>query len=461
MAHTRLIRRWLPVLTATCVLGVTAVAGAAGAAEAEGRALDDAPALERQTLDRLLKPADTWPRRAIAAIRLERYQCERSRRILEELLADQAWQVRAFALRTLGRRRIVVDPAWLNSQENPRVLRTALRHHYSLDVDRIGRGVRRLARSRNLEDKMLAVELAAPTGDEELAELARATARKIILRMKRTDAGALSPRLAVMTGQPDMRRHYRWQSWLMRTGRRFALQPAFSIPEGDVPVPLSLLARLEPEPFAALERYIEQLSRRRVDLAICLDCTASMWGELAAVQGGIDDMMLFVGDVVASLRVALVAYRDRRDDFEIKGWDFTIDTEEARRHLWQLTAQGGGDGPEAVFKALKLAYTKLSWEPSHTKVLILVGDGPPHVGYGGQCVDMAKRAARAELTTHVIQTEAKAVKHFPQIAEAGGGRCVSLEDDDLLIPAIAGLTLGDRFPDEFREFFQTYLELCR
>jgi Mg-chelatase subunit ChlD len=441
---------------------VIAVApGPAGAADVEPLALDDAPALERQTLDRLLKPASTWPRRAIGAMRLERYQCERSRKILEELLADQAWQVRAYALRTLGRRRIAVNPAWLDSQENPRVLRTALRHHYTPDVDRIGRGVRRLARSSDLEDKMLAVELAVPTGDEELTELARETARKVILRMKRSEAGSLSPRLAVMTGQPDMRRHYRWQSWLLKTGRRFALQPAYSIPEGDAPVPPSLLARLEPEPFAALERYIEQLSRRRVDLVICLDCTASMWGELAAAQGGLDDMMVFVGDVVASLRVALVAYRDRRDDFETKGWDFTINTEEARRHLWQLTAEGGGDGPEAVFKALKLAYTKLSWEPSHTKVLILVGDGPPHVGYGRQCADMAGRAARGELTTHVIQTEAKEVKHFPQIAEAGGGRCVSLEDDDLLIPEIAGLTLGDRFPDEFREFFQTYLELCR
>ena len=35
------------------------------------------------------------------------------------------------------------------------------------------------------------------------------------------------------------------------------------------------------------------------------------------------------------------------------------------------------------------------------------------------------------------------------------------EGDDLLIAEIAGLTLGDAFEAEFREFFQAYLTLCR
>ncbi|MHC4141038.1 MAG: vWA domain-containing protein [Planctomycetota bacterium] len=196
---------------------------------------------------------------------------------------------------------------------------------------------------------------------------------------------------------------------------------------------------------------------------ICLDCTASMSGELSEAQGGIDDLMFFAGDVVSSLRVALVAYRDRRDEFETKAWDFTDDIDLARRRLWTLTADGGGDSPEAVYPALRTAYGKLDWMPRHTKVLVLVGDGPPHVGRGMQCAHMAGWAAGQGVTTHVIEADTRGVKHFPEIAAAGGGRCVSLSNrgGDSLIIEIAGLTFGERFEDALREFFRTYLELCR
>ncbi|MHC5008056.1 MAG: hypothetical protein ACYTGF_11930 [Planctomycetota bacterium] len=425
--------------------------------------LAGAPKLERQTLERLLA-GGSWPRRAIAAMRLERFDCDESRRILETLRKDEAWQVRAYAVRSLGRKRLPVEEGTFDEEQEPRVLRTALRYGYTMDTQRIGRGVRYLARSDDLEDKMLAVELGIASGDPELAELARETARKIILRMGRADAGSLSPRLAAVTGQWGLRRHYRWQHWLRRRGRRFSVHPALSVAAmTDEPLEPGVLSGLEPERFAALESYIDNLAGRSVDLVICLDCTASMSGELSEAQGGIDDLMFFAGDVVSSLRVALVAYRDRRDQFETKAWDFTDDIDLARQRLWTLTADGGGDSPEAVYPALRTAYGKLDRMPKHTKVLVLVGDGPPHVGRGMQCAQMAGWAAGQGVTTHVIETDTRGVKHFPEIATAGGGRCVSLANHggDSLIIEIAGLTFGERFEDALREFFRTYLELCR
>ena len=70
---------------------------------------------------------------------------------------------------------------------------------------------------------------------------------------------------------------------------------------------------------------------------------------------------------------------------------------------------------------------------------------------------------RAQLVTHTIQADRRTVKHFAEIAEAGGGRCVSLpeEGSDTLIVEVAGLALGGRFDDSLREFFRTYLYLCR
>ena len=110
-----------------------------------------------------------------------------------------------------------------------------------------------------------------------------------------------------------------------------------------------------------------------------------------------------------------------------------------------------------------MAYARLSWLPKSTKVLVLLGDAPPHVGYGGYSVRLAQRGAAVGITTHVIEADSKPVKYFPEIAEAGGGRCVSLKDrgGDSLIVEIAGLTLGDRFEDALRAFFRSYLDLCR
>lgn len=452
----------LPTLSLV-LAGILAGRALAETPGVDDRSLASAPKLERQTLDRLLNDG-SWIRRAVAAMRLERFSCAESREILETLSDDEAWQVRAFAVRTLGRRRVEIPVEAFDDEPQPRVLRAALRHRYDVDVERLGRGVRYLARSSSLEDRMLAVELGIASGDPDLEELAEETARKIILRMGRAEAGALSPRLAAVTGQPDVRRLYLWQKWVRESGRRYGLVPAFSIPATDEePLPPSALAALPYESFASLEGYIAELSDRSVDLAIVLDCTASMSGALAQAQGGIDDLMVFAGEVVDSLRVALVAYRDRRDEFETRAWDFTPDILVARRNLWSLNAAGGGDQPEAVYDALRLAYGQLAWRAGSTGVVVLVGDAPPHIGYGSLSVQMAQRTAALGLTTHVIEADTRGVKHFPEIAEAGGGRCVSLggPESDSLIVEIAGMTLGGRFREPMVEFFKTYLELCR
>jgi hypothetical protein len=431
-------------------------------------ALADAPAAERQTIERLLA-STSWPKRAFAALRLERYGCDESRDVLTNLLKDKAWQARAFAVRALARRRIKPPETndWFASESEPRVLRTALRHRYVIDPARIERGVRILARSNDLEDKMLAVELGVFSANADMLKLVTATAKQIILKMNRGEAGVLSSRLAIVTGARGLRRAQQWQSWLMKTGRQFQVRATHDVDEGVLPAPLSSIAQLESESFCNMEDYIAKLGEKEVDLAIALDCTASMSGEIAAAQAGIDEMMLFVGDMVSSLRVGVVAYRDRRDEFETKLFEFTDDIAAARQQIWTLVADGGGDSPEAVFPAIKAALSQLSWRPGRpggvsSKVLVIVGDAPPHVGFGHQCVTAVESArAQFQLTTHAIQAEGKEVKFFPEIAKAGGGLCVSLDDDDTLMAEITGLALGDRFQNEFREFFRIYLDLCR
>lgn len=425
-------------------------------------ALADAPEAERVLIDRFLKTS-SWPRRAIACLRLERYGCLASQEKLVALLRDRDWPVRCFAMRALARRGVTAGENWFVSETEPRVLRTMLRCRYTMDSARLDRGVRALVKSSDLEDKMLAAEIGAASGDSKLVSLAVETSKIVILRMDRAEAGEFSPRLAAMTGAPDFRRPLDWQNWLLKTGRRFDLRPMFlvAVPPAENSLS-SLMARMDADAFAGVEAYMTELQDRDLDLAICIDCTASMGRTLSEAQGGADDLMQVVGSVMQSARLAVVGYRDRRDDFETRAWDFTGDVDEARKALWQLTADGGGDHRESVHAALKRAFTELSWRPISTKVVVLIGDAPPHVGEGESSIQLVERAREsAELTTHVIQARGKPVAHFPEIAKAGGGRCVDLAEGDSLVAQIAGLTLGDQYEDEFREFFQIYLELCR
>jgi len=471
------------------------------------RPLADAPP-EEQTTIRGLLGSDAWPRRVIAVLRLQRFDCPESATLLADARHDRHPAVRSFAWLALGHRRIPAGSDWLMHESDPTVIRTALRAGYAIEADRLARGVGALSKSSDLADKLLAAELALLSDDPDQHRLAASLVQTVVLRMSDEEGGAFSPRLARITGGEDLRRAYKWRNWWKRNRRR-PLEAARVLPpqstpyliERDLPTPSpedewSEVARMEFEDFTRLADHLERLAHQPLDLAIVIDCTASMSGEIADAQGGIDDLMRFVGDVAGGIRVAIVGYRDRREKFETVGWDFTPSIDEARANLWRLSAEGGGDKPELVDKGLELAVTTFHWNRAHRGVLVLVGDAPPHPGRGSACVTLAEHARRHGVTTHVIgcdptiaddddpeaeittvesepdrrgpdgirgagrrsfRRERASIGFFPEIAAAGGGRVVNLARDERLVPEIAGLIVGTEFEAPMVEFFEVYM----
>lgn len=122
--------------------------------------------------------------------------------------------------------------------------------------------------------------------------------------------------------------------------------------------------------------------RPHLDVAFCIDTTSSMQGEIDTVKAKVKSM---VTQISASkekpiVRVGLVAYRDKGDDFVTKVFDFSDNIDEVVRNISELNAEGGGDGPEAVDCGLHSAVNDLHWtEKGKTaKLLFLIGDAPPH-----------------------------------------------------------------------------------
>jgi hypothetical protein len=119
------------------------------------------------------------------------------------------------------------------------------------------------------------------------------------------------------------------------------------------------------------------------DIAFIVDTTASMGSFIRVAQKEMKDTLSMLSKQRnIDMRVAVVEYRDHPPQdfsFVTKVHDFTDDLDTIQKVIDQLTPQGGGDLPEAVFDGV-VAACKLEWREHARRLAVLLGDAPPH-GY--------------------------------------------------------------------------------
>jgi uncharacterized protein YegL len=122
-----------------------------------------------------------------------------------------------------------------------------------------------------------------------------------------------------------------------------------------------------------------------LDLVFLLDTTGSMSGELSEAKNRVRQIAeaLREADPDRTLRVGVVAYRDRTDVYITQVSDLNSDIDVSFRALAGLTANGGGDGPEDVLSGMHSALQEISWstDPDTQRQVFLIGDAPPHLDY--------------------------------------------------------------------------------
>lgn len=133
-----------------------------------------------------------------------------------------------------------------------------------------------------------------------------------------------------------------------------------------------------------------------LDLAICIDSTGSMQPTIDALAGALDEMVDILDGISPKLRLAIVQYKDYAD-FGKAGakvvQPFTKNVRAARKNLGDLNADGGGDLPEAVLGGLTVTLDpKMNWQMDANKLLVLIGDAPPHPAEASKCVDIVRMA---------------------------------------------------------------------
>jgi Skp family chaperone for outer membrane proteins len=135
------------------------------------------------------------------------------------------------------------------------------------------------------------------------------------------------------------------------------------------------------------------------------------------------------------IKMGLVAYRDRGDDYVTKVVDLSEDLDSVYGTLMDFRAGGGGDGPESVNQALYDAVNNISWSQGGDayRVVFLVGDAPPHMDYQDDVkYPQTLKAANAKgIVVNTIQAGNSAPTRlvWSKIAQGGLGQYAQVSQD--------------------------------
>ena len=131
---------------------------------------------------------------------------------------------------------------------------------------------------------------------------------------------------------------------------------------------------------------VQTTGNSTLEMVFVLDTTGSMGGLLEGAKqriwGIVNEVMQSTSH--PSVRAGLVAYRDRGDAYVTKVLPLTTDLDQVYSTLMSYRAEGGGDGPENVRRALADGVHNAGWSPRTqgiAQILFLVGDAPPHEDY--------------------------------------------------------------------------------
>jgi len=230
--------------------------------------------------------------------------------------------------------------------------------------------------------------------------------------------------------------------------------------------------------------YVGGLRKVGLDIALVIDTTDSMQFVIDDVRQKLTQLVAAIQRMVPASRIGIVVYRDKGDDYVVKWSDLSFNTQKLQDFLAHINAAGGGDWEEALKDGLDAAINELKWRKQSKRIIILVGDSPPHPWdvddvhkivrefrkQGGfvSAIDVTKKQhdefdrnlwkslhGREPYQPSPLPEYLKEVaRSFNEIAHDGGGEMISLDQDKALIREVFELTFGSRWKVEMARFMK-------
>ncbi len=228
-----------------------------------------------------------------------------------------------------------------------------------------------------------------------------------------------------------------------------------------------------PGAYGTFEDMIDDMRRHGLDVVIAMDTTGSMGWVIEEVQERIGELVDVVRGFVPKTRFGIVAYRDYDASYVTKLQPLTYQKRKLHRFLDRLQAEGGGDVFEAVEAAIEESIDRAGFRDDSYRVIILVGDAPPHPENmlslmrkvrrfhkkGGvvTTLDVSLRS-NPEVLRRVYGMEAAGpgrdfIPEYEELAVAGGGEVTNLQGTDRVARSIAVAIFGT----QWREWLLPFL----
>jgi hypothetical protein len=220
--------------------------------------------------------------------------------------------------------------------------------------------------------------------------------------------------------------------------------------------------------FAA---YVQSLRESGLDVMFVVDATGSMDWVITEVRERIVDIVDTVRSLIPIARFGVVAYRDFDDpEFLTIIQPLTFSLAKLTRFLSDLRALGGDSWHEAISAGVGRAVDDAGWRVGASKVIILIGDAPPHPENINKIFDMANSMLQqdgqvstldvshdsnpalleASLGRTVVRAlyRDKPMLQFQAIADAGGGVAATMDGDVQITRQLLNLIMGGKFSSE-------------
>lgn len=233
-------------------------------------------------------------------------------------------------------------------------------------------------------------------------------------------------------------------------------------------------------PEGSFQEYVGAMRQSGLDVVFVIDATGSMGWLLEEVKTRVHALSSWIRGLVPVTRFGVVTYRDHDDpEFVTRVEPLTLSVERVRRFLDGMEARGGGDTEEAVAAGLRAALEEAGWKPEAHRVIVVIGDAPPHPEELGETVALARsfRESGGTVTTvdvsfdanpaiaaaqlgkpvEALQTLSRRgpLPSFQRIAAAGGGDASTLEGDRRVVRQLAVLIFGERWEESVRPLLGT------
>jgi hypothetical protein len=207
------------------------------------------------------------------------------------------------------------------------------------------------------------------------------------------------------------------------------LKPAY------VAAPFALDAIDPEDKFWYRDLELGKADLAQFEAAFLVDATGSMGDVLDWLKRDLGRMAMAFGMLCKEpVALGVTFYRDYDCPWVVKMGPLTTKLQTLEPLVTDMTADGGGDIPEAILPGLKDTLEKNKWTKrtkSSSKVIILIGDAPPHSNELEQIITLAKKCPENGMKIYAAKVKTELGRNdlsdFDEIAKAAGGATVDVE----------------------------------